>query len=429
MAYLGKTPSQAVRQRYIFTQASAGATSISGADDNGNTLSYTDGGYVDVYLNGVLLVAGTDYNTTTANTIGGLTALSASDVVEIVVYDVFSVFGGDVQGDLTISNGDLTVDTDAENVVRIRSADGTIAGILFGDQSDSSRGSIYYDNSDESTQFRVNNQQEAMRIDSSGNLLVGRTSVGGTGSGHSIRGGDSAIFSRDASGETVQIGRNSSDGQLVRFNSNGSAIGYIGVVDGNDTYITGDNTAIRLGLGSSGAYVSPCNSDGSVRDGVIRLGDSSARWRDLYLSGGVYVGGTGSANYLDDYEQGTWTPQVLGSTSGTTTYTNQTASYVKVGNMVSVSGYVAWSAATGTGTMRIYGLPFTTGSTLHYLAAGSVFMNNIDIPTGYLTPVMYAENNKTYLVIYYTRDNATWQVAQMDSAGGLIFQITYNTNA
>ena len=107
MAYLGKTPSQAVRQRYTFT-ASGAETSISGADDSGNTLTFTDGGYVDVYLNGVLLVAGTDYNTTTANTIGGLTALSASDVVEIVVYDTFSVFGGDVQGDLTISNGTLT---------------------------------------------------------------------------------------------------------------------------------------------------------------------------------------------------------------------------------------------------------------------------------------------------------------------------------
>ena len=33
------------------------------------------------------------------------------------------------------------------------------------------------------------------------------------------------------------------------------------------------------------------------------------RFKDLYLSGGVYLGGTGSANQLDDYEEGTWTPQ------------------------------------------------------------------------------------------------------------------------
>ncbi len=90
MSYIGKTPTQAVRQRYVFT-ASGGETSLSGADDNSNTLIYSDGEYIDVMLNGVTLISGTDYNTTTANTIGGLVALVASDVVEVMVYDVFSV--------------------------------------------------------------------------------------------------------------------------------------------------------------------------------------------------------------------------------------------------------------------------------------------------------------------------------------------------
>lgn len=90
MSYIGKSPTQGFRQRFIFT-ASGSETSLSGADDNSQTLSFTDGEYVDVKLNGVQLIAGTDYNTTTANTIGGLTALTASDVVDITVYDVFSV--------------------------------------------------------------------------------------------------------------------------------------------------------------------------------------------------------------------------------------------------------------------------------------------------------------------------------------------------
>ena len=90
MSYLGKTPTQGFRQRFVFT-ATGGETSISGADDSSNTLTYTDGEYIDVLLNGVQLIAGSDYNTTTANTIGGLTALTASDVVEVMVYDVFSV--------------------------------------------------------------------------------------------------------------------------------------------------------------------------------------------------------------------------------------------------------------------------------------------------------------------------------------------------
>ena len=106
MTYLGRSPTQGVRNRYYKT-ASGGETSISGAL-TGGTLTFTDGNYVDVNLNGLTLVSGTDYNTSTANTIAGLSALTANDVVEIVVYDVFSVFSGNVNSDFSIG-GNLTV--------------------------------------------------------------------------------------------------------------------------------------------------------------------------------------------------------------------------------------------------------------------------------------------------------------------------------
>ena len=103
MPYLGKTPSQATRKRYYKT-ASAGDTSVSGTMTVGGTLTFTDGEFVDVSVNGVALVAGTDYNTDTANTIAGLSALSANDQVEIVVYDTFSVFGGSFNGDISFGD-------------------------------------------------------------------------------------------------------------------------------------------------------------------------------------------------------------------------------------------------------------------------------------------------------------------------------------
>jgi hypothetical protein len=40
-------------------------------------------------------------------------------------------------------------------------------------------------------------------------------------------------------------------------------------------------------------------------------------FKDLYLSGGVYLGGTGAANLLDDYEEGTWTPAFTNIGTGT----------------------------------------------------------------------------------------------------------------
>ena len=91
MPYIGRSEKFGVRNRFYYTQSSGGATSISGADDANKTLNFSDGAYVDVSLNGVALVAGTDYNTTTANTIAGLSALSNGDVVEVIVYDVFNV--------------------------------------------------------------------------------------------------------------------------------------------------------------------------------------------------------------------------------------------------------------------------------------------------------------------------------------------------
>ena len=69
-------------------------------------------------------------------------------------------------------------------------------------------------------------------------LLVGRTSVGNTGNGHTLRGADSAIFSRDATGETVQVGRNAADGQLIQFRDNGSEVGDIRE-DGGTVSLTG----------------------------------------------------------------------------------------------------------------------------------------------------------------------------------------------
>ena len=118
MPYIGKSPSFGVRNRFVYV-ASSGATSVSGADANGATLTFTDGAFVDVYLNGVLLKPTTDYNTSTANTIAGLSALNTSDEVTVVVYDVFTVAdmvsatsGGTFSGEVTF-NENVSIDVGA----------------------------------------------------------------------------------------------------------------------------------------------------------------------------------------------------------------------------------------------------------------------------------------------------------------------------
>ena len=90
MPYIGRSENFGVRSRFQY-QATASQTSFSGSDANSLSLSYNDSRYMDVYQNGVLLVPGTDYTATTGTTVVLVTGASANDIVEMVVYDVFTV--------------------------------------------------------------------------------------------------------------------------------------------------------------------------------------------------------------------------------------------------------------------------------------------------------------------------------------------------
>jgi hypothetical protein len=99
-------------------------------------------------------------------------------------------------------------------------------------------------------------------------------------------------------------------------------------------------------------------------DNAIDLGDSASRFKDLYLSGGVYLGGTGAANLLDDYEEGTWTPVYEPATGSFTTMDVdvQHADYVKIGSRVWVTCWIRTNDVDTTGAsgaLSISGLPFT----------------------------------------------------------------------
>jgi hypothetical protein len=90
--------------------------------------------------------------------------------------------------------------------------------------------------------------------------------------------------------------------------------------------------------------------------------------------------GTGTSELLADYEEGTWTPVAKGTTSaGSGTYTKQVGRYTKVGNLVTVSCNLAWSAHTGTGNFFISGLPFVSNASVR--SAGSVYADAMNFGT------------------------------------------------
>ena len=123
MSYLGQAPGQGQAEYFPFT-ASGSETSVTTADD-GRVVSYTVG-QVSVYLNGVKLVEGSgkDFQATNGSTITGLSALTASDVVEVVALSAFSpsdtvsaanggTFAGNVimSGNLTVNGTETIVNT------------------------------------------------------------------------------------------------------------------------------------------------------------------------------------------------------------------------------------------------------------------------------------------------------------------------------
>ena len=113
----------------------------------------------------------------------------------------------------------------------------------------------------------------------------------------------------------------------------------------------------------------------TATDNTVDLGASSTRFKDLYLSGGAYIGGTGSANKLDDYEEGTWTP--VWSASGSATYGIQVGTYTKVGNIVHASCYLFMTnKSTLSGALQLAGLPFTSENLSNNYQSGSIWINN-----------------------------------------------------
>ena len=155
----------------------------------------------------------------------------------------------------------------------------------------------------------------------------------------------------------LTVDRATSDGTLVDIKKNGSTVGSIGTY-ANEYYYgspTGGDTFLRHGWNG----IVPATSSGTDRDAAIQLGSSVSRFKNLYLSGGVYLGGTGAANLLDDYEEGTWTMGLTTISGSVTVGTNNTGAYTKIGRQVTVTGRVDVSAVSSpSGRLDLTGLPF-----------------------------------------------------------------------
>ena len=108
---------------------------------------------------------------------------------------------------------------------------------------------------------------------------------------------------------------------------------------------------------------------------------------------GTATGVSSAANTLDDYEEGTWTPTIVGSTSGSITgFTVSDATYTKIGDTVRLSCYLSsinMTTSTVSGQIKIGGVPFSSDSFADVAAVTQCTMFAFDESTtsvsGYLS--------------------------------------------
>ena len=351
-------------------------------------------------------------------------------------------FGAEVERMRIDSSGLVTVKGSGAGSVsdhfRIESTD-TQAKLAF--TTTTGNGAIYQDGA--GLVFATNTANtERMRIDSSGNLLVGKTSSDlGVTAGIELNGQyDVGYFTR--SGEkALVLNRLSTDGTIADFRKDGTTVGSIGSVASNYLSIGTGDTGILFQ--DDNDFIEPCNVGTSAgRDNAISLGHSGGRFKDLHLSGnafvagnvqvtagnGILLGGTAAANKLDDYEEGTWTPAVYGTaTAGTATYAIRAGTYTKVGNLVYLQAYLIFSSFTGTSEMRISGLPFTPEGGSYENHMGSIILNNIALPAGSVQVTPRALDGQTFLDLRATVDNAGSTFVSCDAAGEILISITYRS--
>lgn len=133
-------------------------------------------------------------------------------------------------------------------------------------------------------------------------------------------------------------------------------------------------------------------------------------------------------NTLDDYEEGTFTPTIIGTTTaGTGTYDIQIGRYTKIGNRVYFNLRLLWSAHTGTGSLGATGLPFTSNATTNNLHPFAIYASDISLTaSNYMMSPYVAQNSVTIVLGQAPTGGGSVPAIPMDTSGQIILSGHYD---
>ena len=129
-------------------------------------------------------------------------------------------------------------------------------------------------------------------------------------------------------------------------------------------------------------------------------------------TGGVYLGGTGAANHLDDYEEGTWTP-----TPNVGTFSSTSCSYTKVGRLVTLT----FDAVVGTGGGSTIQAPITALKT----TAAGIYTSLQDFQAGRTTPTIIIGGSTTIMYFRDIGDNVSATGMVLTAGATITFTLSY----
>jgi len=337
---------------------------------------------------------------TTTGTFSGVVDADAGITVDNITIDGTEI---DLSsGDLTLDvAGDIILDADGGD---IKLKDGsTIFGELTNNASADGNLDIKCPVSDADIRFKGNDGGATITA-----LALDMSSAGSATVNHDIKLPDNGIayfgagfdlaISSDGTNGTIAAPNGTltldvagdiildADGGDITLKDGGTGIGVIGN-SGGATFYGGTASGIMF----NGVNINPTNGTATRADNANDIGAASYRFKDLYLSGGVLLGGTGTANKLDDYEEGSFDIAMADGTSHSLT---QNASYTKIGRFVHFQAKVVFPD-TGTDTTATkLSLPFTVRNRTNYFPSSVVSSNgfaNAQIAVG-------LQNTATFLL-------------------------------
>lgn len=245
-----------------------------------------------------------------------------------------------------------------------------------------------------------NGDATAITIDSSENVLIGKTATGISAAGHSYKADGTWEVRRDiSSANSSSVGylsRGTTDGNILTFYKDTTTLGSIGVEGGD---VTIGRAASGLQFRAADPCVRPHNmSTNSPSDNAVDLGRANTRFKDAYLSGGIYLGGVGAANKLEDYEEGSYNTTLATDTSSTVPTFAGTTYYVKVGSVVHIHGQLAVSGSSSGGINLHVPLPFTPIGMRGALTVGLNQALSMKPSGEYLNIIVETSSPKAYIV-------------------------------